>query len=395
MLNPKIILKSGKDSSIRRFHHWVFSGAIKQVVGEVEDGALVEVYDNKDNFLALGHFQNGSIRVRILSFEERPIDQAFWNEAIEGAVALRRRLGLLQGKDTNVCRLVHGEGDALPGLIVDYYHGLAVIQAHSVGMFHAREAIAEALKQALGPQLDAIYDKSRSTLNLREFPDFENGFLWGDRVAREVQEAGRKFWVDVAEGQKTGFFVDQRENRRLLASYAEGKRVLNTFAYTGGFSIYALSGGATRVDSVESSQSACEVLERNLQLNAIEPARHQTLTEDAFGFLDEMANDQYDLIVLDPPAFAKHRGALRNALKGYRRINQRAFEKVSKGGIIFTFSCSQVVSKQKFREAVFTAAALAGRRIRILHQLHQPIDHPINIYHPEGEYLKGLVLSVD
>jgi 23S rRNA (cytosine1962-C5)-methyltransferase len=395
MLNPKIILKSGKDSSIRRFHHWVFSGAIKQVMGEVEDGDLVEVYDNKDNFLALGHFQNGSIRVRILSFEERAIDQAFWNEAIAGAVALRRRLGLLQGEDTNVCRLVHGEGDALPGLIVDYYNGLAVIQAHSVGMFHAREAIAEALKQALGPQLDAIYDKSRSTLNLREFPDFENGFLWGDRVAREVQEAGRKFWVDVAEGQKTGFFVDQRENRRLLASYAEGRKVLNTFAYTGGFSLYALSGGAERVDSVESSQSACEVLERNLQLNAVEPGRHQTLTEDAFGFLDEMANDQYDLIVLDPPAFAKHRGALRNALKGYRRINQRAFEKVSKGGIIFTFSCSQVVSKQKFREAVFTAAALAGRRIRILHQLHQPIDHPINIYHPEGEYLKGLVLSVD
>lgn len=394
MSYKRIILKSGKDASLRRFHPWVFSGAIKQQADDLESGELVRVFSNKNEFLGTGHYQNGSIAVRIISFADVPIDAAFWQQKIEDAVALRKALGLLDDPQTTCCRIIHGEGDGLPGLIVDYYAGIAVLQAHDVGMFWARQEIAEALKVVLGDKLTAVFDKSKSVLNLREFPDYQNGFLLGEGDVVEVKENGYRFQVDFADGQKTGFFVDQRENRKLLAEYSKGKRVLNTFAYTGGFSVFALAGGATSVDSVEISKKIAETIDLHIATNFGEAAPHQTLTEDALKYLDQMEAEKYDLIVLDPPAFAKHRGARNNALKGYRRINQRAFEKIADGGIVFTFSCSQVISKKDFRETVFSAAALANRNIRILHQLHQPADHPINIYHPEGEYLKGLVLHV-
>lgn len=394
MSYKRIILKSGKDASLKRFHPWVFSGAIKQQADDIESGELVRVFSNKNEFLGTGHYQNGSIAVRIISFEDVPIDSAFWKEKMRRAVALREALGLLDATETTCCRLIHGEGDGLPGLIIDYYGGIAVLQAHDVGMFLSRKAIAQALKSVMGDRLTAVFDKSKSVLNLREFPDYKNGFLLGEGDKVEVKENGYRFQVDFADGQKTGFFVDQRENRQLLASYSKGKKVLNTFAYTGGFSVFALAGGAVSVDSVEISKKIASTIDHHIEINFGEEAAHNTMSEDALKYLDRMEKGKYDLIVLDPPAFAKHRGARNNALKGYRRINQRAFEKVADGGIVFTFSCSQVISKKDFREAVFSAAAYAGKDVRILHQLHQPADHPINIYHPEGEYLKGLVLHV-
>jgi len=394
MSYPQIILKSGKDASLKRFHPWVFSGAIKQLPEELTSGDLVSVYSNKKEFLGTGHYQNGSIAVRIISFADVEINASFWQNKLGAAVKLREALGLLDNPQTTCCRLFHGEGDGLPGLIVDFYAGVAVLQAHDVGIFLAREAIAAALKEVMAEKLQAVYDKSKSVLNLREFPDYKNGFLIGEAAQAEVKENGYLFIVDFEDGQKTGFFVDQRENRALLASYAKGKNVLNTFAYTGGFSVFALAGGARSVDSVEISKRVAHVIDQNIRMNFGEDAAHRTMTADALKYLDQIEKDAYDLIVLDPPAFAKHRGARHNALKGYRRINQRAFEKIADGGIVFTFSCSQVISKKDFREAVFSAAALAQREVRILHQLHQPADHPVNIYHPEGEYLKGLVLHV-
>lgn len=394
MSYKRIILKSGKDASLKRFHPWVFSGAIKQQADDLDSGDLVSVYSNKNDFLGTGHYQNGSITVRIISFEDVPIDDTFWQQKLGDAVALRQDLGLLDDPETTCCRIIHGEGDGLPGLIIDYYAGIAVLQAHDVGMFLRKQEIAEALKAVLGDKLTAVFDKSKSVLNLREFPGYKNGFLLGEGETIGIKENGHKFQVDFADGQKTGFFVDQRENRKLLGTYSKGKRVLNTFAYTGGFSVFALAGGAVSVDSVEVSKKIAGTIDQHIATNFGEDAPHQTMTEDALKYLDHMEEGKYDLIVLDPPAFAKHRGARINALKGYRRINQRAFEKIEEGGIVFTFSCSQVISQKDFRETVFSAAALAKRNIRILHQLHQPADHPINIYHPEGEYLKGLVLHV-
>ncbi len=390
----RIILKSGKEASLKRFHPWVFSGAIKEIEGSLSQGEIASVFSNKNEFLGTGHYQNGSIALRIISFADVAIDAAFWQQKIANALALRAALGLLDHPETTCFRLLHGEGDGLPGLILDYYAGVVVLQAHDVGMFLAREAITQALLAVLGGRLKAVYDKSKSVLNLREFPDYENGFLYGEAGKVEVKESGFRFVVDFEDGQKTGFFVDQRENRKLLAQYSQGRKVLNTFAYTGGFSVFAMAGGALSVDSVEISKRVADSIDEHIAINFGEDAPHQTLTEDALRFLDGMEKDAYDLIVLDPPAFAKHRGARNNALKGYRRINQRAFEKITDGGIVFTFSCSQVISKKDFRETVFSAAALAHRNIRILHQLHQPADHPISIYHPEGEYLKGFVLYV-
>ena len=390
----KIYLKRGKEESLQRFHPWVFSGAISHFDQEPEEGEVVAVYTNNQEFIATGHYQIGSIMVRVLSFQQEPINQAFYEKRLATALDVRRSIGVADNPTNNTYRLVHGEGDNLPGLVIDIYGKTAVMQAHSVGMHVDRTTIAEALKQVMGNTIENIFYKSETTLPFKADLGQENGFLLGGSTEDIAIENGLKFHVDWLKGQKTGFFVDQRENRRLLEHYANGRKVLNMFCYTGGFSFYAMRGGAQLVHSVDSSQKAIDLTEANVALNFPNDTRHKAFAEDAFKFLDNMTTP-YDLIILDPPAFAKHKDALRNALKGYSRLNQKALEKIQPGGILFTFSCSQVVTKDNFRTAVFTAAAQARRNVRILHQLHQPADHPINIFHPEGEYLKGLVLYVE
>lgn len=395
MSYKKVYLKPGKEESLKRFHPWVFSGAIAKVEGEPEEGEVVDVYTSKKEFVACGHFQIGSIAVRVLTFRQEVIDRDFWKRRLEVVKDLRRALGVLGNPNNNTYRLVHGEGDNLPGLIIDVYDHTAVMQAHSAGMHVYRMEIADALSEVMGDVIQHIYYKSETTLPFKaDLLATENGFIKGGSPENIAMENGLKFHVDWLKGQKTGFFVDQRENRSLLERYAKGRNVLNMFCYTGGFSFYAMRGGANLVHSVDSSAKAIDLTNENVELNFPGDPRHQAFAEDAFKFLDRMG-DQYDLIILDPPAFAKHRDALRNALRGYTKLNAKAFEKIRPGGILFTFSCSQVVSKENFRNAVFTAAAQSGRSVRILHQLTQPGDHPVNIYHPEGEYLKGLVLYVE
>ena len=389
----QIQLRKGKDESLRRFHPWVFSGAIQRMDEDIEEGEIVRVVTNTGDFIAVGHYQQGSIAVRVLSFSDVQIDDEFWHSRLLSALTMRQAIGIADNADNNTYRLVHGEGDNLPGLIIDVYGQTAVMQAHSIGMHLCRKQIARALVDVMDSRISHIYYKSETTLPFMTADDM-NGFLYGNSDDNIATENGLKFRVDWLKGQKTGFFVDQRENRSLLEHYDKGKRVLNMFCYTGGFSFYAMRGGAMLVHSVDSSAKAIELTKQNVELNFPGDARHEAYCEDAFKYL-EQAGSNYNLIILDPPAFAKHRGALHNALKGYTRLNQKAFEKIEKGGILFTFSCSQVVTKDHFRNAVFTAAALAKRKVRILHQLHQPADHPINIYHPEGEYLKGLVLYVE
>jgi 23S rRNA (cytosine1962-C5)-methyltransferase len=379
---------------LKRFHPWVFSGAIARIEGEPEEGEVVDVYTSKKEFIACGHFQIGSIAVRVLTFRQEEINRDFWKHRLEVALDLRRSLNLVDNPENNTYRLVHGEGDNLPGLIVDVYGQTAVMQAHSAGMHVYRMEIAEALSEVMGDIVKHIYYKSETTLPFKADLGPENGFIKGGSPENVALENGLKFHVDWLKGQKTGFFVDQRENRHLLERYSKGRNVLNMFCYTGGFSFYAMRGGANLVHSVDSSAKAIDLTNQNVELNFPGDARHQAYAEDAFKYLDRMG-DQYDLIILDPPAFAKHRDALRNALRGYSKLNAKAFEKIKPGGILFTFSCSQVVDKKDFRNAVFTAAAQSGRSVRILHQLTQPGDHPVNIYHPEGEYLKGLVLYVE
>lgn len=391
----KIILKPGKEASLLRFHPWIFSGAIADAEGSPEEGEIVEVLTSKKEFIAVGHAQIGSIAVRVLSFEQEVIDAAFWQKRLAAAYEMRRSIGLVAGEQNNTYRLVHGEGDNLPGLIVDVYAQTAVVQAHSPGMHFARHDVADALRYVLKDELKHIYYKSETTLPYMADLGQENGYLFGGNDVETIAiENGLKFHADWLKGQKTGFFVDQRENRALLGRYAKGKTVLNMFCYTGGFSFYALQGGASLVHSVDSSAKAIELTNKNVALNFPDDPRHEAFAEDAFKFLDRMG-DGYDLIILDPPAFAKHKNVLRNALQGYQKINAKAIRKIKPGGILFTFSCSQVVTKENFRLAVFSAAAQAGRKVRIINQLTQPADHPINIYHPEGEYLKGLVLYVE
>ena len=393
-MEKSVILKRGKEESLKRFHPWIFSGAIQRINGKPEEGEIVTVYTNDGELIARGHVQVGSIAVRVLTFEDEPIDQAFWHRRIATAYDLRRSTGVASRPDNDTYRLVHGEGDCLPGLIIDIYGETAVMQAHSVGMHVNRHDVAEALKSVLGDKLKNIYYKSETTLPYTADISKENGYIMGGNASNISTEYGLKFHIDWMRGQKTGFFVDQRENRSLLEKYAKGRKLLNMFCYTGGFSIYALRGGAEVVHSVDSSAKAIDLTNANVAINFPDDTRHAAFAEDAFDYLERMGSN-YDLIILDPPAFAKHRDSLRNALIGYRRLNAKALEKIQPGGILFTFSCSQVVSKENFRTAVFTAAAMAKRNVRILHQLTQPADHPVNIYHPEGEYLKGLVLYVE
>lgn len=391
----KIILKPKKEESLRRFHPWVFSGAVQRKDTDIEEGETVKVYTSNKEFIAIGHYQIGSIEVRVLSFEEIEINSAFWQERLSAAYQMRKSLGLIR-PDNNTYRLVHGEGDNLPGLIIDIYGSTAVIQSHSVGMHESRNAVCEALKVVMGENLENIYYKSDTTLPYKAELGAENEYLYGgENVNNIVTENGLKFHGDWLKGQKTGFFVDQRDNRSLLEKYSGGRSVLNMFCYTGGFSFYAMRGNAKTVHSVDSSAKAIMMTEENIKLNFPDDNRHKAFAEDAFKFLKNIQKDEYDLIVLDPPAFAKHRGAIKNALQGYKRLNATAFERIAKGGILFTFSCSQAITKEMFRLAVFSAAAQTGRSVKILHQLTQPADHPVNIYHPEGEYLKGLVLYVE
>ena len=390
-----LYLKKGKEESLERFHPWIFSGAIHHIEGEPEEGEVVRVLTSEGDFIAVGHWQIGSIAVRVLDFEDKAVDGAYWEDRLRVAYDLRCAIGVAgheKGNDTY--RLVHGEGDCLPGLVVDVYGKTAVMQAHSVGMHVARHEIARALVAVTGGTVENVYYKSETTLPFKAELGQENGFIVGGSTENVAVENGLKFHIDWLKGQKTGFFVDQRDNRSLLEHYAHGRAVLNMFCYTGGFSVYAMRGGATLAHSVDSSAKAIDLPRANVELNFPGDARHEAYAEDAFKYLDAMGG-QYDLIILDPPAFAKHKDALRQALKGYARLNAKAFSKIKPGGILFTFSCSQVVSKDHFRTAVFIAAAQSGRRVRILHQLHQPADHPVNIYHPEGEYLKGLVLYVE
>ncbi|MBP5770312.1 MAG: class I SAM-dependent rRNA methyltransferase [Bacteroidaceae bacterium] len=390
-----IYLKRGKEESLRRYHPWIFSGAIHHIDGEPAEGDLVRVFTSENEFIACGHWQIGSIAVRILTFVDEPIDAAFWQRRLSTALDVRCGIGVAGNPENDTYRLVHGEGDNLPGLVIDIYGQTAVVQAHSVGMHVCREEIAKALKVVMGDAVQNIFYKSETTLPFKAELGQENGFLLGGSPDDVAMENGLRFHIDWLRGQKTGFFVDQRDNRSLLEHYSRGRAVLNMFCYTGGFSVYAMRGGARLVHSVDSSAKAVDLVNENVELNFPGDQRHEAYAEDAFKFLQQMDKDAYDLIILDPPAFAKHKDALRNALKGYTRLNSRAFEKIRSGGILFTFSCSQAVSKDQFRMAVFTAAAQSGRNVRILHQLHQPADHPINIYHPEGEYLKGLVLYVE
>ena len=397
----QVYLKKGKEDSLLRFHPWIFSGAISRIEEGLEEGDIVRVMTHDDRFIAVGHFQIGSIAIRVLSFHDVEIDDRFWESRLKAALHVRQSVGVVREEGDGLrvfpnttYRLVHGEGDNLPGLIVDVYGKTAVMQAHSVGMHMCRELIAKALVKVMGDKLDSIYYKSETTLPYKAELGQENGFIYGETDNNIAIENGLKFHIDWLKGQKTGFFIDQRENRSLLEYYAKGRSVLNMFCYTGGFSVYAMRGGAEVVHSVDSSAKAIELTNKNVELNFPNDSRHEAICEDAFKYLDDH-DGKYDLIILDPPAFAKHRNALKNGLRGYTRLNVKGFERIKPGGILFTFSCSQVVTKDNFRQAVFTAAAQAGRKVRILHQIHQPADHPINIYHPEGEYLKGLVLYVE
>mgnify|MGYP001072802506 CR=1 FL=1 len=393
---PAIKLKRGKEESLQRFHPWVFSGAVAAFPKGLEEGDVVEVHTADGSLVGIGHYQIGSIVVRMLEFgSARAIDVDFFAERLAAAFRLRQDLGLVRPDDNNAYRLVHGEGDFLPGLVVDIYGTTAVVQAHSPGMHFCRDIIARALTELPGLAVANVYYKSETTLPYKAQLDPQNTYIIGDYSGSVAVENGLKFNIDWLRGQKTGFFVDQRDNRALLEHYSRGRRVLNMFCYTGGFSVYAMRGGAELVHSVDSSAKAVDLTRANVELNFPGDGRHTAFAEDAFKFLADIERHAYDLIVLDPPAFAKHRSALRNALIGYRRLNARAFEQIAPGGILFTFSCSQAVSREQFRLAVFTAAAQTGRRVRILHQLTQPADHPISIYHPEGEYLKGLILQVE
>ena len=405
----KVILKRGREESLRRFHPWVFSGAIAEVQGNPLEGDIVSVHASDGDFLAYGHYQIGSIAVRVLSFDESALRADFWEDMLERALEVRVACGLHPRADvacsaspevaTNCYRLVHGEGDNLPGLIIDYYDGVCVFQAHSVGMFRAKKQICDALRVVYGDELKAVYDKSSGTAPFKAGLELVDGYLYrrDDFHQNElaVLENGQKFLVNWTEGQKTGFFLDQRDNRALVGSVAPGRNVLNLFCYTGGFSIYALANGAVHVDSVDSSKKAMMMVDRNVELNGFEPSRHTSLCCDAIDYLREVPAGKYDLMIVDPPAFAKHRGSLKNALRAYQRLNAAAISKVAPGGFVFTYSCSQVVDKEAFALAVFSAAAQAGRRVRILDRLNQPCDHSVNIYHPEGEYLKGLLLYVE
>ncbi len=395
----KIILKPRREESLLRYHPWVFSGAIAQMVGHPAEGDLVGVYSSDGQFLAWGHYQIGSIAVRVLSFDEDPTRADFWTLMLRRALQLRVAYGLHGAADTDCYRLVHGEGDGLPGLIVDYYAGVCVLQAHSVGMFRAKGSICAALQEVYGSALKAVYDKSSGTAPFKAGLDLVDGYLWkADGFSDDEQvvlENGHRFLVNWTEGQKTGFFLDQRENRFRVGALAKGRNVLNLFCYTGGFSIYALGNGAVHVDSVDSSKKAMDMVDRNVALNGFAPEMHTSYCADAMEFLRDVPEGKYDLMIVDPPAFAKHRGALKNALRAYQRLNAAAISKVAPGGFVFTFSCSQVVDKEAFALAVFSAAAETGRSVRILDRLNQPADHPVNIYHPEGEYLKGLLLYVE
>ncbi len=393
-MEKRIILKRGKEESLKRYHPWIFSGAVHHMEGDPQEGDLVDVITSEGDFIARGHWQIGSISVRVLTFQDVPIDLPFWEQKLRVALDVRHSIGLAGRQDSNIFRLIHGEGDNLPGLIIDVYGSTAVMQAHSVGMHVCRMEIAEALRNVMGNSLKAIYYKSETTLPFKASLGQENGFLYGESSEDVALENGLKFHIDWQKGQKTGFFIDQRDNRSLLERYSRGRKVLNMFCYTGGFSVYSMRGGAELVHSVDSSAKAVELVEANMQMNFPGDTRHESFAEDAFKYLEQM-KPLYDLIILDPPAFAKHKDALKNALRGYTKLNAKAFEKIQPGGILFTFSCSQAVNKDQFRTAVFTAAAISHRKVRILHQLHQPADHPINIYHPEGEYLKGLVLYVE
>jgi len=391
---PIVYLKKGKEESLKRFHPWVFSGAIANGTESLNEGDVVRVCTASGTFIAVGHYQIGSIAIRVLSFKDIVIDEEFWKSRLHSALEVRLALDVVDNPTNNTYRLVHGEGDNLPGLIVDCYGETAVMQAHSVGMHCERNAIAKALVEVLDGRIKNVYYKSDTTLPFKADLNQENGFLIGGETDCTTLENGLTFKVDWLKGQKTGFFIDQRENRSLLEQYSKNRSVLNMFCYTGGFSVYAMRGQAELVHSVDSSAKAIDITRENIAANFEDTTKHEAFCEDAFKYLD--ANDKkYDLIILDPPAFAKHRAALKNALKGYTRLNAKGFETIKSGGILFTFSCSQIVTKDQFRNAVFTAAAQSGRKVRILHQLHQPADHPINIYHPEGEYLKGLVLYVE
>ncbi len=389
----KIVLKSGKEQSVYRLHPWIFSGAIKKIYGDPAEGDVVDIFSNNDTFLASGHYAPGSIAVRILTFREVDPDIEFFHNTISQAVAYRRSIGLLDDTSTNVVRLVHAEGDNLPGLVIDYYNGVVVIQMHTVGMYRIRKDIASVVKQVMGSDVSAIYDKSESTIPFKSGAAGKNEFMFGESGPVTVTENGYKFRIDLITGQKTGFFIDQRENRRLLQNYTQGRSVLNMFGYTGGFSVYAMKD-ASQVHTVDSSVPAMALTDENIRMNFGDDPRHRSIVADAFGYLNDI-KDRYDLIILDPPAFAKHNNVLANALQGYKRLNIKAIEQIRPGGIIFTFSCSQVVTREIFRKSVFAAAANTGRKVRILHQLSQPPDHPVNIYHPESEYLKGLVLHVE
>ena len=398
MMIPQVYLRRGKEESLQRRHPWIFSGAVEYIKAEVEpaEGAVVDVYTKHGDFIARGHYQIGSIAVRVLTFEQEEIDAAWWQRRIASAYDVRRTLGLTESTETTCYRLVHGEGDSLPGLVVDIYGSVAVVQCHSVGMYHSRHRIAEAIRSVYGDRIAAIYDKSSQTVPYNAHLNAVDGYLYGecDNPAAVVLEHGLKFAVNWEQGQKTGFFIDQRMNRDLVRRYAAGRTVLNTFCYTGGFSVYAMAGGAKEVCSVDSSERATALAVENMRLNFGNTAAHTAVTSDAVEYLKDIG-DRYDMIILDPPAFAKHHKVLGNAMQGYKRLNARALSQIKSGGILFTFSCSQAVSKELFRTTVFSAAAIAGRKVRILHQLTQPADHPINIYHPEGEYLKGLVLYVE
>lgn len=389
----KILLKPGKEQSLKRYHPWIFSGAIKKIHGDPSEGDIVDVYDNDNNFLAMGHYAPESIAVRVLSFQKIEPDITFFRERIQKAILYRKAAGIIGNPQINVYRLIHGEGDGLPGLIIDYYNGVAVLQAHSLGFYKIRKEITAILTELLGNDLIAVYDKSEGTMPFKAKVTVTNEFLYGDSGPATVTENGYKFKIDWTTGQKTGFFIDQRDNRNLLESYAEGRSVLNMFGYTGGFSVYAMKNAAM-VHTVDSSAHAVALADENIKLNYGDDKRHESFKVDAFQFLNDIKN-KYDLIVLDPPAFAKHNNVLDNALQGYKRLNIKAIDQIKPGGIIFTFSCSQVVSKENFRKSVFAAAANTGRNVRILHQMSQPPDHPINIYHPESEYLKGLVIYVE
>lgn len=389
----KIVLKSGKEQSVRRYHPWIFSGAIKTIYGNPAEGDIVYVYDNKDEYLGAGHYQPGTIAVRILTFEEREPDEDFFRECIGNAFEYRKSIGLIDNPEINVFRLIYGEGDNLPGLIADYYNGVVVIQMHSVGMYRIRNEITSVVRDIMGERVIAVYDKSDGTLPYKSGIKPVNGFISGNAGPVVVNEYGHRFKVDWTTGQKTGFFIDQRENRQLLAGYTKGRNVLNMFGYTGGFSVYAMNDAAL-VHTVDSSAAATGLADENIKLNFGDDPRHTSFQADAFEFLNDI-KDKYDLIILDPPAFAKHNRVLDNALQGYKRLNIKAIEQIKPGGIIFTFSCSQVVTRENFRKSVFAAAANTGRKVRILHQMSQPPDHPVNIYHPESEYLKGLVLYVE